>query len=181
MLRLSVPGSEFFDDSTSEFITTEPLELELEHCLAAVSKWESKFETPFLSAKEQTHPETLAYVKCMILDPKFDFDAPFELSPENLDIVNTYINSKQTATTFAKEHTQTSRTSEIVTSELIYYWMVSFNIPFECEYWNLNRLLALVKICSIKNSKPKKMSRNEIAQRNRDLNEARRAAMGTSG
>jgi hypothetical protein len=114
-------------------------------------------------------------------NPKFDFDAPFELSPENLDQVNAYINSKQTATTFSNEHSAGSKTSEIITSELIYYWMVSFNIPFECEHWNLNRLLALVKICSIKNSKPKKMSRNEIAQRNRDLNEARRAALGTSG
>jgi hypothetical protein len=181
MLRISVPGSEFFDDSTSEFITTEPLELELEHCLAAVSKWESKFEKPFLGPGQQTHAEVMAYVKCMVLDPKFDFDAPFDLTSDTLDLINTYINSKQTATTFAEEHTRTSKTSEIVTSELIYYWMVSFNIPFECEFWNLNRLLALVKICSIKNSKPKKMSRNEIAQRNRELNDARRAALGTSG
>jgi hypothetical protein len=181
MLRISVPGSEFFDDATSKFITTEPLELELEHCLAAVSKWESKFEKPFLSSGNQTHAEVLAYVKCMVLNRGFDFDAPFELSPENLDQVNQYINSKQTATTFAKEHNSFSKTSEIVTSELIYYWMVSFNIPFECEHWNLNRLLALVKICSIKNGKPKKMSRNEVAQRNRELNDARRAALGTSG
>jgi hypothetical protein len=181
MLRISIPGSEFFDESTSTFFITEPLDLELEHCLAAMSKWEAKFEKPFLSSKQPSHAEVLAYVKCMVLNQDIDFDSPFELPSETLELVNTYINSKQTATTFAEEHTRTSKTSEIVTSELIYYWMVSFNIPFECERWNLNRLLALVKICSIKNSKPKKMSRNEITQRNHELNEARRAALGTSG
>lgn len=181
MLRISIPGSEFFDEEKSEFITTEPLELELEHCLAAVSKWESKFEKPFLSKDPPTTAEVTAYVKCMVLDKKFDPDTPLDLSAENFTLINSYINSKQTATTFSNEAPAQGRASEIITSELIYYWMVSFQIPFEAEYWNLNRLLALIKICSIKNGKPKKMSRNEIARRNHELNEARRAALGTSG
>jgi hypothetical protein len=70
---------------------------------------------------------------------------------------------------------------EVITSELIYYWIVSFNIPFECQYWHLNRLFSLIRICNIKNSKPKKVSRMELAQRNRELNAARKAKLGTSG
>jgi hypothetical protein len=56
-----------------------------------------------------------------------------------------------------------------------------FNIPFKCETWHLNRLFTLIRICNIKQAKPKKMSRAETAARNRELNAQRKAQLGTRG
>jgi hypothetical protein len=116
----------------------------------------------------------------MVLNEKFPPEVFTHLSHQNLSDINDYIDSKQSATTFGQMPRHTGR-SETITSELIYYWMVSFNIPFECETWHLNRLFSLIRICNMKNSKPQKMSRSEIAQRNRDLNAQRKAKLGTSG
>jgi hypothetical protein len=116
----------------------------------------------------------------MILNEDFPDDIISRLSQRNLDQINAYIESKESATTFGKLPEQKAR-GEIITSELIYYWMVAFTIPFECETWHLNRLFALVRICNIKNSKPKKMSKSELAMRNRELNAQRRAELNTRG
>lgn len=180
MLSIKVPGLELFDEKTSMIHETPGFDLDLEHSLLAVSKWESKFEKSFLSTVDKTREETLAYIECMILTPGIPPGAVKQLSQGNLDEVNAYINSKQTATTFGAMPESRGR-SEIITSELIYYWMVAFNIPFECDRWNLNRLLALVRVCNIKNSKQKKMPRHEIARRNAELNAQRRAQLGTAG
>jgi hypothetical protein len=99
---------------------------------------------------------------------------------KNLDEINAYIEAKHTATTFSQMPAKTGR-GEIITSELLYYWMIAFNIPFECQHWHLNRLFSLIRICSIKNQPQKKMSRSEIAARNRELNAQRKAQLGTRG
>ena len=180
MLKIVVPGEEFYNEVTQEFIETEELVLELEHCLAGISKWESKFEKPFLAKTDKTHEETLAYIRYMIVSPEIPPQQILNLSTENFREINDYINSKQSATTFREMPTRNA-TGEVITSELIYYWMVAFNIPFECQYWHLNRLFSLIQVCNVKNSKPKKMSRHEIAARNRELNAKRRAELNTSG
>ena len=180
MLKIIVSGEEFFDEATSTFVTFDDFELELEHSLISVSKWESKFKKPFLAANEKTPHEILAYVETMILTPIYPEDLFVRLSQRNIDQINEYIESKESATTFGTMPEHKGR-GETVTSELIYYWMVAFNIPFECERWHLNRLFALIRICNIKNSKPKKMSRSEIAMRNRELNAQRKAQYNTTG
>lgn len=180
MLEITIPGREYFDDSTDRFVTEEDCVLELEHSLVSLSKWESKWEKAFLSAKNHTDEETLDYIRCMILTPGVDAKVLQRLTEENVTAINNYISKNMTATWFPEDKKK-GQGGESVTSELIYYWMIAQNIPFECQNWHLNRLITLVRVCNAKNAPQKKMSKAEIAQRNRELNAQRRAQMGTSG
>lgn len=180
MLKLIISGDEFFNEETSEFETVGDVELELEHSLISLSKWESKYQKPFLSSTDKTREEILGYIEAMILTPIYPEDLFSRFTQKNYAEINEYIESKESATTFGHMPERKGR-GEVITSELIYYWMVAFNIPFECERWHLNRLFALVRICNLKNQKPKKMSRSEIAARNRELNAQRRAQYNTRG
>ena len=86
-----------------------------------------------------------------------------------------------TATTITQYESSHGK-REIITSEVIYYYMIAQNIPVEFEKWHINRLLTLIKVCAIKNDpKPKKMSKAAIAKQNRALNAARRKRLGTRG
>jgi hypothetical protein len=180
MLNLIIEGTEYYNEETETFESVGDVELELEHSLISLSKWESKFQRPFLSKDDKSITEILYYVECMILCEDYPKDVVSRFTQKNIDQINAYIESKESATTFGKMPEQKSR-GEVITSELIYYWMVAFNIPFECETWHLNRLFALVRICNIKNTKQKKMSKTEIAMRNRELNAERRERLGTRG
>jgi hypothetical protein len=180
MLTIKVGEDEVFNDETQSFTREGGFELQLEHSLVSLSKWESIHEKPFLDTKDKTPEEVLFYIECMLLTPNPPGDFLLRLSKDNVEEINTYINRKMTATWFSEIKPQT-KNQEVITSELIYYWMATFNIPFECETWHLNRLFTLIRIFSIKQDKPKKMSRAEVAQRNRQLNEQRKAQLGTKG
>lgn len=180
MLKIKVGGVESFDEKTDSFVKVGGTELQLEHSLVSLSKWESIFEKPFLGKDEKTPEETLTYIKCMCLDEEIPPEVFQQLDEEAFRRINEYLNQKMTATWFA-DAPGAPKTSEVVTSELIYYWMTVFNIPFSCEEWNLNRLFTLIRVCNVKQSKPKKMSRQEIAARNRELNAQRKRQLGTSG
>jgi hypothetical protein len=180
MLSIIVTGTELFDEETQTFSTVGDQVLELEHSLVSLSKWESKFQKPFLSDDGKSGDELIWYVRFMMLSDFVDPTKEIQLSQENLDTINSYIDSPQSATTFGLMP-ETKGRGETITSELIYYWLVAFNIPFEVETWHLNRLFSLIKICNIKNSKPTKMSRRAIAERNRQLNAERREKYGTTG
>lgn len=179
MLIVKVVLSEDFNEITKEFSPSNTFDLEMEHSLASLSKWESKFEKPFLSSVTKTPEEILWYISAMVLNPKVPEEVFEKLSEQNLLEVNDYINAKMSATWFNDTGKETS--AEVITSEVIYYWMIALNIPFECQYWHLNRLITLVRVCSEKNSPKKELSRSEIASRNRELNAKRRAELNTSG
>lgn len=179
MLTITVPDGEGFDESKQEFTTIGGTILELEHSLVSLSKWESIYEQPFLESKEKTTEQVIHYIKIMTLTPEVADDVYTRLTEQNFIDINTYLNAKMTATWFSDSVKPQSR--EIITAELIYYWMTVFNIPFECETWHLNRLFTLIRICNAKQEKPKKMSRAEIAARNRELNAQRKAKLGTKG
>ena len=170
---------ELWDERTQQFIPAKVQTLKLEHSLVSLSKWESKWKKPFLSKKEKTIEETLDYIKCMTLTQNVDPDIYNHMSMNNIEAINSYIESPMTATTFSEERKSGGR--EVVTAELIYYWMIALNIPFECQRWHLNRLLTLIKVCSIKNQPPKKMSKRDIMTRNAALNAARRQQLNSKG
>ena len=179
MLTIVIPSKEYFDSEKSEFAYSKETTLQLEHSLLSLSKWEAKWNEPFLSVKDKSNEQILDYVRCMTLNQNVGKDVYYRLTKENIEQINEYINLPMTATTF--KDTNGPKNRDIVTAEIIYYWMISLNIPWECQKWHLNRLLTLVKVCSIKNSPSKKMSKREIMARNRSLNAARKKAMGTTG
>ena len=184
MLRIVIPApvTEDWDEINEEFIylpAGKEQVLCLEHSLVSLSKWESKWCKPFLSS-EKTDEEFLDYIKCMTLSSNVSNDVYGRLTLENFREISNYINAPMTATTFSDDKTKRPN-REIVTSELIYYWMVTLNIPFECEKWHIKRLLTLIRVCEIKNNPPKKRSRREIMSRNAALNAARRQQLNTKG
>lgn len=179
MLKILVPAVELFDDSVQEFVTQGD-ELELEHSLVAVSKWEAEFEKPFLGKTEKSTEEVIAYIKAMTLTPEVPEEVYLRLSQANLEVINAYIDRKMTATWFS-DPPGAPQSREVITADLIYYWMTVFQIDWEAQHWHLNRLFTLIRVCNIKQAKPKKMSRSEIAERNRRLNAERKAQLGSTG
>ncbi len=179
MLRLIVPEKELYDERTGLFVRTKKQVLQLEHSLVSLSKWESKWHKPFLSKNDKSGEEMLDYIRCMTITQNVPDEVYFALDTNELAKINDYLNDSMTATTITKQ--QGKSRGEIITSEIIYYWMISLQIPFECEKWNLNRLLTLIEVCNIKNSPGKKMSKSEILRRNRTLNAARKQQLHTRG
>ena len=180
MLQITIPGIELWDESREIFTQTKEQTLQLEHSLVSLSKWESKWGKAFLSKQEKTYEETIDYIKCMTITQNVDPNVYNHLPKSIIDKITEYIEAPMTATYFSKEQSS-GNSREQVTSELIYYWMIALNIPFECQKWHLNRLLTLIRVCNIKNQPPKKMSKRAIMSRNAALNAARRKQLNTRG
>lgn len=180
MLRITIPQQEFWDERKNEFVYTKEQTLSLEHSLVSISKWESKWCKAFLSKNNKTYEETIDYIKCMTLTQNVDPKVYDWLTVENIEQVNSYIEAPMTAT-YLSEDKRGSTSRETITAELIYYWMIFYNIPVDFRKWHLNRLLTLIRVCDRKNNPPKKMSQRELMARNRALNASRRKQHGTRG
>lgn len=170
--------SEYWDEKKEEFINTDCGEIHLEHSLVSISKWESKWKKSFINSDKQIGDELYDYIRCMTKEP-ISLDLIKSMDADVIQQIIEYINDPMSATTIKTNGTKRSN-REVITSELIYYWMIALNIPFECQEWHLNRLLKLIEVCNLKND-PKKMGKNEILRQNRDLNAARRKALHTKG
>ena len=181
MLQITIPAvDQCWDEQKQEFVSIKEQKLQLEHSLVSLSKWESKWRKAFLAKQDKTYAETLDYIRCMTITPNVDPQVYNFLTVDNINQINDYIAAPMTATVFSEDNSGRNN-REVVTSELIYYWMIALNIPFECQKWHLNRLLTLIRVCNIKNTPPKKRSKNEIMSRNAALNAARRKQLGTKG
>lgn len=183
MLKLTVPGYEYFDSRTNSFGHTKTVTLQLEHSLVSLSKWEEKWQKPFLGKDQKTMEQCVDYVRCMTITQNVDPLVYGGLTNENFDEVNRYIEAPMTATWFNDESNRKFN-REVITAEIIYYWMISLNIPFECQKWHLNKLLTLIRVCNIKNAPPKKrgkgLNRATLDQRTA-LNKARREQLHSKG
>lgn len=179
MLQITIPTmNDLWDERNQQFLSIKETTIQLEHSLLSISKWESKWNKSFINTKDKTEEELIDYIKCMTITKNVDPNIYVCLTAENIQEIVNYINAPMTATTIR----DTGKSNhEIVTSELIYYWMISLNIPVKFEKWHLNRLITLIRVCSIKNQPAKKMSRGEIMQRNAALNAARKKRWNTKG
>lgn len=180
MLQITIPSGEMYDERNQTFISIKEQILQLEHSLISLSKWESKWCKSFLSNPDKNLEETIDYIRCMTLNNNVDPNVYLFLTNENIKEINDYIAAPMTATYFSEDKTG-RKNNEIITSELIYYWMIAQNIPVDFQKWHLNRLLTLIRVCNIKNSPPKKHSKRELMSRNAALNAARRKQFNTKG
>lgn len=183
MLQLVVPISpEGWDEIKQEFVEPTTKILQLEHSLVSISKWESKWHKAFLVKNNKTDDEIFDYIRCMTLNEDVDPDVYNYLTTDNVNQIKEYIDDPMSATVINNQgKNKTGTSKEVVTSELIYYWMISLNIPPEYQKWHINRLLKLIEVCNIKNTPPKKRSKSAILRDNAALNAARLKQLGTRG
>lgn len=183
MLIIELKPDLLHNQETNEVFQTKGGIVRLEHSLISVSKWESIWEKPFIdtnASAEKSAPEDISYIQCMAIGPLSDDQALLLYYRHGLEIQQ-YIQASHTATVIQRYDDNKPHRRSTITSELIYYNMLAYQIPFDCEKWHLNRLLTLIDICHIKNGKGEKMTAREIYQQNKALNAKRRAATGSKG
>lgn len=180
MLKITIPEKESFDEAHSRFVKMEGGTFEIEHSLAAIAKWEAAHAVPFLSSSQKTLEESLDYIRCMTITPDVNPALYMRIDNAVMKQINEYIESKQTATTIRRIGNKRAN-REIITAEIIYYWMIATGVPAEYDQWHLNKLLTLIEVCNAKNAPPKNMKQKDVLAQNRALNEARRAKYNTRG
>lgn len=180
MLTLHIPANELWDPQTQEFSQVKEQTLKLEHSLVSLSKWESKWRKSFLFSKNKTPEEILDYIKCMTLTQNVDPNVYRCLTDMDLEKISRYINEPMTATTISEDPNE-KKSRKIITSEVIYSWMVAQHIPFECQKWHLNRLLMLIRVCGENTKQPKKRKSKDVLAQNAALNAARKKQLNSKG
>lgn len=180
MLEITIPSAELWDEKNERFMYSKEQKLRLEHSLVSISKWESKWHKPFLSKGTKGYEETIDYIRCMTLTQNVDPNVYRYLTNENIEVVNQYIEDTMTAS-YVREEKGGSISREQITSELIYYWMISYGIPSEYQKWHLNRLLMLIRICNAKNKPPKKRSKKDLYKHYEEINAANRKRFNSKG
>lgn len=183
MLQIIIPSLEMWNEKKEEFVVLPEKKIVLEHSLVSISKWERKWGKPFISEEKKTYEETVDYVKCMTITQNVDDSIYNRLTVKNIREIDNYINAPMTAAWFSGDKNKGTqrRGREQITSEIIYYWMITYNIPVEFQKWHLNSLLTLIRVCHIKNNPPKARSKKEIMKSNAEINAMRRKKLHTKG
>lgn len=184
MLQITIPAKRLWDEVKEEFVYTKGAIIQLEHSLVSLAKWESKWCKSFFSKKDKTDEETLDYIRCMTITQNVSPEVYENLSkyyPKLIDQILDYIDAPMTATKFKEDKGPKKNSRETITSERVYYWMIAYNIPFECQKWHLNRLLTLIRVCDMENKPKKKKSQSEIMQEYAEINKKRREQYNTKG
>lgn len=181
MLTLTIQGDELWDEEAEVFRYTEETVLEFEHSLVSLSKWEAKYHKMFLAPGKRTEEEMAGYIEAMLMTPGVDSDVLQHLTVEHVQALDAYINDPMTGSTISELPRNGLRSSEQISSELIYFWMSQYQIDKGCETWHLNRLFTLIKIHHAKNQKPQKMNKQSRIQQMAELNAQRKAQLGTKG
>lgn len=182
MLSLQIKETELFNNDTQEFIKVKPINLQLEHSLVSISKWEARWHKPFLTDDNKTEEELRDYIRCMTLTQNVPSEVYLAITKEQLKIIQDYISDPMTATTFREDPSKGKAKKQILTNEVIYYQMIALGIPIEvCQKWHLHRLLTLIRVCSIKSQPEKKMKAGDLARQYSSINNARRSALHTKG
>lgn len=181
MLTLVIPDQERWSDELNRFFYTKGATIQMEHNLVALAKWESKWHKPFISSESLTMTEYLDYLRCMTVTEGVDPNVFYNLTDENMRQIKEYMDDPMTATWFREEENNKGKSKKVITAEVIYGWMVGLEIPFECQYWHLNRLMTLIRVVNTNNQPEKKMSMRDRYSRNTALNAARRKKLGTHG
>lgn len=179
MITIVIPERELFDGRSNEFVTFPEAKLVLEHNLISVSKWEMKWKKPFLTDAQKTAEEVIDYVRCMTINEGVPDNAYNRLTRANIQEIEQYLSQPMTATTINRRGKRGSK--RVITSELIYCWMIQLGIPKEFEEWPLNRLMVLIEVCNIESQPKQKMSKKDQASLYRSQNAARRARTGSKG
>lgn len=181
MLQITIARTDLWDERKQEFVPIKEQNLQLEHSLVSISKWESKWHKSFLSTPDKTTEEVLDYVRCMTITQNVDPNSYLAIVPGDMQRIKEYINDPSTATTFRETPNKKTPKKDIITAEIIYHWMIELNIPVEFQKWHLNKLMTLIEVCKRKNSPEKKMSAKELAAQHRAINEARRKQLNSKG
>lgn len=188
MLQITIPATppiELWDEVNEEFIQLPGFKeqtLQLEHSLVSLRKWESKWCKPFLSDIELTEEETIDYIRCMTITQNVPSDVYNRIPSDVIKQIEDYISAPMTATWFSEDTKKgKGRKKEIVTAEIIYYWMIAHGVPPEYQRWHLNSLITLIRVCGEKSKPPKKMSKRDIFNSNAALNAANKKKFNTRG
>lgn len=182
-ITINIPARELFDPATNRFINTEAKTLTFEHSLMSIAKWESKWHKPYMSKEQRTEEEIRDYIRCMCITDKVDPNIFYAMDQKTINKIVDYITDPQTATTFKKKDERPNR--EIITNEIVYYWMCELGIPFDpCQKWHFNRLMTLIRVASIKKQSPKKSGKKgqqDAINRMSAENARRKALYNTRG
>lgn len=172
-LPIFIPKQELWDESREILIPIEEdITLSLEHSLVSLTKWESKWRKPFLSPEEKTQEQFRDYFRCMILNEGVDEEIVYAFTQRDILEIQKYIETDQTATTFPKENSNEPQSNELMTSELIYYYLAQMQCPFiPTENWHLSRVMTLIRVASFKNKGERKLNKQEALQQCESIKE----------